>query len=99
MALHNKNLNYKTMIAAVETYTNVEDVIYNDTELGMFVLFWDLWPWIIALTFDPMIFIIIIHQYTNNKTNNYQLCEYLKWFFFFPDHIKTPFCTAIGKKM
>ena len=40
MALDNKNLNYKTMntVSAIKTYTNVEDVIYNDNELGMFVL-------------------------------------------------------------
>ena len=40
MALHNKNLNYKTMNtgSAVEKYTNLEDVKYNDTELGMFDL-------------------------------------------------------------
>ena len=46
-----------------------------------------------------MIMIIIIHQYTNNKTDNYQLCEYMQWYSVFPDHLKQLFCNVIGEKM
>ena len=31
-----------------------------------------------SLDFDPMIFIINVNHSTNNKTNNYRLCDYIK---------------------
>ena len=61
--------------SAIETYTNLEDDVINytsDTELGMFnVNFLHL-----TLNYSPMMLIIVI-QYTN-KTNTYQLCEYIQ---------------------